>query len=86
VPTLGLIGSGSRIRASQHDCSTTARSPLGERRPPVSRRATASLLQPVATLVASLARVETEAREETNELGFAGKRPLDGFVHGESRA
>jgi hypothetical protein len=47
---------------------------------------TAPLLRPVATPAASLARVETEAGKETNELGFAGKRPLDGFVHAESRA
>jgi hypothetical protein len=77
APTLGLTGSGSRIRASQRDCSTMACSPSGERRPPVSRHATAPLLRPVATpaasLTHSLARVETEAGEETNELGFAGK-------------
>jgi hypothetical protein len=77
APTLGLTGSGSRIRASQRDCLTMARSPLGERRPPVSRHATAPLLRPVATpatsLAHSLARVEMEAEEETNELGFAGK-------------
>jgi hypothetical protein len=77
APTLGLTGSGSRIRASQRDCS-------GERRPPASRRATVPLLRLVAMLAASLARVEMEAGEETNELGFAGKRPLNGFVHVES--
>jgi hypothetical protein len=86
VPTLGLIGSGSRIRASQCDCSTMVRSPLGERRLSASRRVTAPLLRLVATPAASLAWVESEAGEETNELGFAGKRPLGGFVHGESRA
>jgi hypothetical protein len=73
APTLGLTGSGSRIRASQRDCSTTARSPSGERRPPASRRAMAPLLRPVATPAASLARVKTEVGKETNELGFAGK-------------
>jgi hypothetical protein len=56
APTLGLTGSGSRLRASQRDCLTTARSPSGERRPSVSRRATAPLLQPVAAPAASLAR------------------------------
>jgi hypothetical protein len=73
APTLGLTGSGSRIRASQHDCLMMARSPSGKLRPPTSRCATALLLRPVATSVASLARVETEAGKETNELGFAGK-------------
>jgi hypothetical protein len=31
APTLGFTGSGSRIRVSQRDCSTTACSPSGER-------------------------------------------------------
>jgi hypothetical protein len=86
APTLGLTGSGSRLRASQRDCSTTARSPSGERRPPASKRATVPLLRSAASLFRSVARVEMEAGMETNELGFAGKRPLDSFVHGESRA
>jgi hypothetical protein len=90
APTLGLTGSGSRLRASQRDCSTMARSPSGERRPPVSRRATVPLHRQVATPAASLARsvarVEMEAEMETNELGFAGNWLLDGFVHAESRA
>jgi hypothetical protein len=79
APTLGLTGSSSQIRASQHDCSTMAHSPSGERRQPMSRHATTPLLRPVTTPVASLAQVETEAGKETNELGFAGKRPLAGF-------
>jgi hypothetical protein len=53
--TIGLTGSGSRIRTSQCDCSTMARSPSGERRPSVSRRVMAPLLRPVASLAASLA-------------------------------
>jgi hypothetical protein len=36
APTLGLTGSGSRLRAPPHDGSMTARSPSGKRRPPVS--------------------------------------------------
>jgi hypothetical protein len=56
APTLGLTGSGSRLRASQRDCSTTVHSPSSERHPPVSRRATAPLLWSVATPVASLGR------------------------------
>jgi hypothetical protein len=56
APTLGLTGLGSRLRASQRDCSTTAPSPSGERRPPTSRRTTAPLLQPVAAPAASHAR------------------------------
>jgi hypothetical protein len=61
VPTLGLTGSGSRIRVSQRDCSTTTHSPSGERHPPASRRAN------VGRLARSLARVEMEAGKETNE-------------------
>jgi hypothetical protein len=84
APTLGLTGSGSRIRASQHDCSTVARSPSGERHPPAGRRATAPLPRPVAppadSLVGSLARVETEAGKETNELGFVGKSVAQRFL------
>jgi hypothetical protein len=40
VSTLGLTGSGSRLRASPLDRSTMACSPSGERRPPVSRHVT----------------------------------------------
>jgi hypothetical protein len=43
-----------------------ARSPSSERRPPVSRRATAPLLWPVGASATSLARVETEAGKEEN--------------------
>jgi hypothetical protein len=85
VPTLGLTGSSSRIRASQRDYSTTVGSPSGERRPPVSRRATAPLLWPVATPATSLARVETEAEEEM-KLGFSGERPAPRFCCRESYA
>jgi hypothetical protein len=81
--TLGLNGSGSRIRVSQRGCSTTARSPSGERRPSVSRRVTAPLLRPVATPTASLTRSGGDGGGEENRmaLGFAGNRPLGGFVH-----
>jgi hypothetical protein len=53
--TLGLTGSSPRVRASQRGCSTTARSPSGERRPSASRRVMAPLLRPVATSATSLA-------------------------------
>jgi hypothetical protein len=87
APTLGLTDSGSRLRASQRDCSTTVHSPSSERHPPVSRRAMAPLLWLVATPVASLGRSSGDGgRDGENELGFAGKRPLGGFVHGKSRA
>jgi hypothetical protein len=56
VPTLGLTGSGSQLRASQRDYSMTARSPSGERRPSANRRTTTPLLQPVAAPATSLAR------------------------------
>jgi hypothetical protein len=56
VQTLGLTGLGSRLRALQHDCSTTARSPSGEHHPPMSRRAMAPLLRSVGTSDGSLAR------------------------------
>jgi hypothetical protein len=68
APTLGLTGLGSRLRVSQCDCSTTARLPSGERRPPTSRRATTPLLRPAA----SLARVEIEAGKQMT-LGFCGE-------------
>jgi hypothetical protein len=67
TPTLELIGSGSRLRASQRDCSTMARSPSGERRPLMSRRATTPLLRPVATPAASLARSGGDSGRETND-------------------
>jgi hypothetical protein len=82
APTLGLIGSGSRLRASQHDCSTTTRSLSGERRPPASRHATAPLLRsiatPTASLARSLARVETEAGKQMT-LGFCGEPAAQHF-------
>jgi hypothetical protein len=81
--TLGLTGSGSRIRVSQCGCSTTARSPLSECRPSASRRATAPLLRSAATPAALLARSGGDGGGEENRmvLGFAGNRPLGGFVH-----
>jgi hypothetical protein len=75
MPTLGLIGSGSRLRASQRDCSMMARSPLGERRPPMSRRMTTPLLRSVGASATSLARSGGHRDgEEENELGFSETR------------
>jgi hypothetical protein len=74
APTLRLTGSGSRLRASQRDCLTTVRSPSGSiaRRRADAQRRHSSGRSPCRPS-RSLARVETEARMETNELGFAGE-------------
>jgi hypothetical protein len=69
-----------RLRASQRDWSTTARSPSGEHRPSVSRRATTPPLRPVAS-PAAVARSGEERRGETKmTLGFRGSGRRRGFV------
>jgi hypothetical protein len=79
APTLGLIGSGSRLRASQRDCLTMVRSP-------VSRRATAPLLRPVATSAASLVRSgEDGGGERMKWLGLWGKCAAQRFCSAETR-
>jgi hypothetical protein len=85
APTLGLTGSGSRIRASQCDCTMTARSPSGS----VARwradawRRLSSGRSPHRS-PCSLARVETEAAEKTNELGFCGETTARWFCSHEN--
>jgi hypothetical protein len=86
APTLGLTGSGSRLRALQCDCSTMVCSPSGEHHPLVSRRVTAPLLRSVATPVASLARVETEAGKEMNEARVCGEPAARRFCSRKNRS
>jgi hypothetical protein len=87
TPTLGLTDTGSRLRASQRDCSTMARSPSGERRLPTSRRATTPLLRPVATPAASLARSgEDGGKERMKWLGLRGNCVAQRFCSAETHA
>jgi hypothetical protein len=84
APTLGLTGSGSRLRAPPHDGSMTARSPSGKRRPPVSSHTAAPPLpanRRADHRSHSLDFGGEERRGETEMmLGFRGERSCRVFV------
>jgi hypothetical protein len=84
----GLNRLDSRLRASLRNRSTMARSPLGVRRPPASRRTTVLLLSrsAVGHLALKLTRfwVKTEVGERRNGLGFRGSSRAVSFCPHES--
>jgi hypothetical protein len=90
--TLGLIDSGSRLRASPRVRSMTTRSPSGERRPPTSKCTTVPLLRSVGMPATSHSRslIFTSGGEWGEEkrmaLGFAGERFLHWFCSRQERA
>jgi hypothetical protein len=90
--TLGLIDSGSRLRASPRVRSMTTRSPSGERRPPTSKCTTVPLLRSVGMPATSHSRslIFTSGGEREEEkrmvLGFVGERFLHWFCSHYERA